>query len=114
MKTLIFAILVLVLVSFNVKSQQLPNGDFEIWTHQTFNEPDTFLSSKACKSGIFKVEIHMKKMPDRIIRPDKHITTNFLTQTKCLFNLFFTIKRILSYYQPIRLFDFLPKISKIC
>lgn len=45
MKTFIFTIGLVLLIGFNLNAQQLPNGDFEIWTHQTFNEPDTFLSS---------------------------------------------------------------------
>ncbi len=45
MKNLFFTIGLLILVSFNVKAQQIPNSGFENWTQQTFNEPDTFLSS---------------------------------------------------------------------
>lgn len=45
MKILIFVIGLSVLINFNLNAQQLPNGGFENWSQQIFNEPDTFLSS---------------------------------------------------------------------
>lgn len=47
MKTFIFSILLAVFISLNIKAQQIPNGEFENWTHQTFNEPNGFLTSNS-------------------------------------------------------------------
>jgi len=45
MKILFFTIGLATLINFNINAQQLPNGGFENWSQQIFNEPDTFLSS---------------------------------------------------------------------
>lgn len=47
MKTLILTIGMVVLISLNIKAQQLPNSDFENWTQQIINEPDGFLTSNS-------------------------------------------------------------------
>ena len=51
MRTFICTITFSLAIVLSLSAQQLPNSGFESWSHMTFTEPDTFLSSNMFGSG---------------------------------------------------------------